>query len=129
MYAYLYLYVVYNSSSVTNEDQSKREIMPCKRDSTQNKDLRSTVQAVLHCCLQLPVPLSTAGLAMFRGGGKLQNARSLHLCANAGSLLNLVLAVHVMRSRCNHNIASILRANFRRNPNDGQRFRVVRRKL
>jgi hypothetical protein len=86
------------------------------------------------CCTaayssQSHYPQATAGLAMFRGGGKLQNARSLHLCATAGSLLNLVLAVHVMRSRCNHNIASILRANFRRNPNDGQRFRVVRRKL
>jgi hypothetical protein len=78
------------------------------------------------CYLQLRV--STAGLAMFRGGGKLQNARPLHLCATA-SLLNLVLAVHVMRSCCNHNAASIRRANFRRNPNDGQRSRVVRREL
>jgi hypothetical protein len=93
--------------------------MPCKRGSTHIKiSDRSHCTIVQACSLQLPM-LSTAGLFLpcldvERSCG----LQALHFCA-LDSLPNLVPAVHVMRSCCNHNVASTVITNFRQNPNDG----------
>jgi len=96
--------------------------MLCKSDYILLDHIKRSVQAVLcAAAYRLQLPLPTAGLALpsleeeEEGSCKI----SLHFCGPV-SKLSLVPAVHVMRSCCNHNVASIITTNFRQNPNDGQ---------
>jgi hypothetical protein len=127
-----YLYIVYNNLRLlTNEGQSKRAgIMPCKSNSNSTHIERSHMHSS-SCTVLLPTGHSShypqLGLPYYLYSLE-ERSRSCKISSFLCpvSMLSLVPVVHVMRSCCNHNVASIITTNFRHNRNYGQRFRAVR---